>query len=192
MIIMLSGYKRSGKDTVANYLVNEYGFTRYGFADPIKEISYILFDWKKEDDEVLKEVIDERYGFSRRQFWQYFGTEWAQYQLPNQFAEFSKKIGRNFWVKKFENLYKSNPNINYVISDYRFPHEYEVLKEYNPKCIQIHRDIVASDCHESEKYINDLHTNYYLKNDCDLIQLERRVKTIMSFIIVDEPCHHTL
>jgi dephospho-CoA kinase len=42
MIIGLSGYARSGKDTAADHLVNEYGFTRYSFAAPMKEAMYRL------------------------------------------------------------------------------------------------------------------------------------------------------
>lgn len=37
MIIGLVGYARSGKDTVAEYLVENNGFTRRAFADPMRE-----------------------------------------------------------------------------------------------------------------------------------------------------------
>ena len=37
-IIGILGNKRVGKDTVADYLVKNYGFIKYNFADPIKEI----------------------------------------------------------------------------------------------------------------------------------------------------------
>ena len=43
MIIALTGKKGCGKDTIANYLVEKYGFINYGFADPIKEVGKILF-----------------------------------------------------------------------------------------------------------------------------------------------------
>jgi hypothetical protein len=38
MIIGLSGYAQSGKDTVAKILVDHYGFRRVAFADKIKEM----------------------------------------------------------------------------------------------------------------------------------------------------------
>ena len=44
MIIGLSGYARSGKDTVAETLVNEYGFKRVAFADKIKDLLYTMGD----------------------------------------------------------------------------------------------------------------------------------------------------
>ena len=48
MIIGLSGKKRSGKDTVAEYLCAHYGFINYGFGDPIKEIARIMFQFTDE------------------------------------------------------------------------------------------------------------------------------------------------
>ena len=40
MIIGLTGYARSGKDTVAQILVDKFGFTRVAFADPIRDFCY--------------------------------------------------------------------------------------------------------------------------------------------------------
>lgn len=37
IIIMVSGYKGSGKDTLVNYLVEKYGFERFAFADRLKD-----------------------------------------------------------------------------------------------------------------------------------------------------------
>ena len=38
MIIGLTGYARSGKDTVAKILVDNYGYKRIAFADKIREL----------------------------------------------------------------------------------------------------------------------------------------------------------
>ena len=40
MIIGLTGYAQSGKDTVANILVEKYGYQRVAFADPIRALLY--------------------------------------------------------------------------------------------------------------------------------------------------------
>ena len=40
MIIGLTGYAQSGKDTLANILVENYGYTRVAFADKIREFLY--------------------------------------------------------------------------------------------------------------------------------------------------------
>ena len=42
VIIGLSGYAQSGKDTVANILVQHYGYKRVAFADKIRECLFAL------------------------------------------------------------------------------------------------------------------------------------------------------
>ena len=37
-IIAISGWKRSGKDTAAEFLIEKHGFTRISFADPLKDM----------------------------------------------------------------------------------------------------------------------------------------------------------
>jgi hypothetical protein len=42
MIIGLSGYAQTGKDTVASHLIKNYDFRRVAFADPIRQALYRL------------------------------------------------------------------------------------------------------------------------------------------------------
>ena len=72
-IIALSGWKRSGKDTVAQYLTEVFGAKRKGFADPLKDAvarEYGL-DRQSIDDPTLKEApilsmpVSPRDAFSR-------------------------------------------------------------------------------------------------------------------------------
>jgi len=60
MIIGLSGYAQSGKDTVADVLVKEYGFERVTFADPIRKILYAIDP--KINGNSLVELVDD-YGW---------------------------------------------------------------------------------------------------------------------------------
>ena len=62
IIIGLLGKKRSGKDTSGNYLIEKYNFVKYAFADPVKEICRILFDFS--DEQLFgnkKEGVDFRW-----------------------------------------------------------------------------------------------------------------------------------
>ena len=60
VIIGLIGNKRVGKDTIADYLVNNYNFKKYAFADQIKKISNIIFGWNGEQlDGEQKDIIDD-------------------------------------------------------------------------------------------------------------------------------------
>ena len=42
MIIGLSGKAGSGKDTIADYLVTNYGYTKFALADAVREAVFIL------------------------------------------------------------------------------------------------------------------------------------------------------
>ena len=57
-LIGLTGKARSGKDTVANYLFNQHGYTRIAFADPVKLAAQQVFGLTHEQTwvEGLKEV----------------------------------------------------------------------------------------------------------------------------------------
>lgn len=63
MILLLNGYRGSGKDEAAAYLVDKYGFERKAFADPLKEITAEAYDiplsWMH--DRILKESALAKY-----------------------------------------------------------------------------------------------------------------------------------
>jgi hypothetical protein len=67
VIIGLNGQARSGKDTVADFLVEHYGFVKVALADPIKRAAMEWWDFTEEQlwgD--LKEEPDERYPVPHR------------------------------------------------------------------------------------------------------------------------------
>jgi hypothetical protein len=65
MIIGVSGFARSGKDTVADHLVRHHGFQKHGFAYPVKAMAQIAFGFSSEQlFGSLKETEDKRYRFS--------------------------------------------------------------------------------------------------------------------------------
>lgn len=47
-IIAISGWKRSGKDTAAEQLIKNHGFSRIGFADPLKDMVAKEYDIPRE------------------------------------------------------------------------------------------------------------------------------------------------
>ena len=96
MIIGLAGKKGSGKDTIADYLCEQYGFIKYGFGDPIKEIGRIMFDFTTEQlYGSEKELLDNNWGIIPRDFFQKFGTEYGQFilpkHLPNAFQDINDR-----------------------------------------------------------------------------------------------------
>jgi hypothetical protein len=94
MIIGLSGYARSGKDTVADWLCLNYGYTRLSFAQPMRDAIYTLNPMVEGGNRVA-DLVDE-YGWDIaksnpevRRLLQVFGTDVGR-----------KQFGDNFWVQQ--------------------------------------------------------------------------------------------
>ena len=184
MILGICGRKRSGKDTVADYITEHYNFTRYGFADPIKRAVCEAFGWDQDEMEKPenKERVDPTWGISYRQALQDMGTDWAQLGLSKRYPEFKRVTGRTMWVKRFLQEVENYPEKNWVVSDIRFHHEmYELSKTPNFYSIKVTRpennNII--DMHYSERDIDKLQTNCKIINDGTLDDLYDKVNQIM-------------
>lgn len=168
----MTGIKKSGKDTLADHLVNNKGFQKYSFADPIRDICKTVFDWSDEDfkDREIKETIDSYFGISPRQAMQWIGTEAFQYLIGEDFPLFKKTVGRTIWVRKFINWREKHPYFkNVVIPDWRFPHEQmELIENINEpiKFVRVENNrIKEGDVHESEVHIPHLSVDVTIHND---------------------------
>lgn len=188
LIIGISGEKRNGKDTAADYIAEKYKLKKApALADPIKEVAKIIFNW---DYEKLygneKELIDKKYGISPRQFFQFFGTDFMQELLPKKFPNYEENIGRNIWVKiLIEWIEKHKNERGIIVSDVRMPHEYEALNnKYNYYNIRIERDEVEQNSsHYSEIYIKKLPPFAIIKNNSTLESLFSNIDKVMTYIL---------
>jgi broad-specificity NMP kinase len=104
MIIVLIGKMGTGKTTIANYLISNYGFKKAAFADKVKELAVDLFDMKEKNRSLLIQV-----------------------------AQKMKDINPNVWVnatlKKIQGFWEQNKHI--IIDDCRFKNEYSALQQLN-------------------------------------------------------------
>jgi len=163
MLFAICGHKRHGKDSIADVLVAHFGFRKDQFARPMKEACSAIFGWSAEYIENEKETIDPRWGISPRQALMLLGTEWGQYMLSGEFPEFKRITGRKLWARRTLDLY--NPSENLVISDMRFPHEAEEVRERGGKIIRVIRPTFPTDLsHESEKAVGDIQADIYVCN----------------------------
>lgn len=130
MIIGICGFIGSGKDTVADYLVNFHGFRRESFAGTLKDAVSNIFGWDRtllegrtKEAREWREQVDIWWAnrldipdLTPRWVLQYWGTE----VLRNHFHD-------DIWIASVENkLRKTKDNI--VISDCRFPNEIKSIK----------------------------------------------------------------
>lgn len=185
-IIAICGYKRSGKDTIANYLC-KYGYKNIKIADQLKTVIKQLFNFTDDQLELdEKENIDKRWKISPRQAMQFFGTEIMQYEIQKLLPD----IGRTFWIRSFIEKYLVNTDANnnekYVISDMRFLHEYEELKKYNIFVIMVNRNTIdtinmINEHHSSEKEYLQIPADIILNNNSTikdlLIKIDNAITT---------------
>ena len=131
-IIAVCGYKRSGKDTVANIISELYGHKHMKIASKLKDVTQTLFGFSHSQiEEDVKDHIDTRWGITPRQAMQFIGTEMFQFKIQ----EILPEIKRNFWIKGL--IADLNGNLPVVISDLRFVHEYEELKNLGVFVIRV-------------------------------------------------------
>lgn len=166
--IGICGKKHHGKTCLAKYLIDNFGYVKLSFADPLKEICKILFRFNDQQlNGKLKEDKDDRWNVTPRSCMQFVGTELMRKQMNNLLPE----IEENIWIKNMElrinELLQNNPDVKIVIDDIRFQNEIELIKCFNSnKIILIKRNIESSDNHESEKNIDDLiNIDHVLNND---------------------------
>lgn len=132
-LIGIHGPLNGGKDTTADYIQSRYKdqFSRYAFAAPIKRACEVMFGFTKAqlEDRVLKEQIDEFWGFSPRNAMQLLGTEYGRDMLR-----------ADVWIKRAELEHKQNAvkGFSTIITDVRFENEAEWLRSQpNAKLIYL-------------------------------------------------------
>lgn len=176
-VIGLTGYAASGKSTVANYLVEQHGFTRVSFAAPLKKMLRTLdpiMGYEDFGDEgVVRGSVhpvrlsdlfkykwteatikaDDMYGPEYRRLLQVLGTDCI------------RSVQEDFWVKAAE---KQMPDstANYVFDDCRFPNEADFIKSLNPEGLwHIGRaGIHAANDHPSEQHAGRMGEAHWIEN----------------------------
>ena len=141
MIIGICGFIGSGKDTVANYLVEEHNYQRDSFAGALKDAVASVFGW---DGQLLEGATSEA-----REWREQIDTWWAErLNMPELTPRWvlqywGTEVCRqgfhdDIWIASLEHrLLQQDTDI--VISDVRFPNEVEVIKKAGGKVWWVQR-----------------------------------------------------
>jgi hypothetical protein len=189
MIIGLSGYAQSGKDTLGAVLVSNYGFTRFAFADALKEVVYRLnpfIQWEILVDSAgpytkhqrVQDVVDA-HGWEMakripevRRLLQVMGTEAGR-----------QVLGDNIWVDTVLNQINGR---DAVITDCRFPNEAEAVKARGGYVVRVTRPgVEAVNAHPSETALDDYPFDCIVNNNGSLSYLEIVVSNMYNFVKTD-------
>lgn len=143
-IIGIYGFIGSGKGAVSDILVENYGYQREAFANPVKDVVSTIFGWPRqllEGD--TKESRDFREtpcsiwskllqkDFSPRYALQLMGTEAGREVFHEDLWLFA--LGRRIGA------YGSQSLGNFVISDVRFPNEIRYIRSLGGRLIRVKR-----------------------------------------------------
>ena len=154
-IIGIVGFIGSGKDTVADYLVNLHQFRRESFANSLKDAVSAVFGWEREmlegrtkQSREWRETVDEFWAkrlkmpkLTPRWVLQYWGTEVVR-----------KGFHDDMWVASLENrLRKSTDDV--VITDCRFPNEIKAIRAAGGRVVRIKRG-AEPEWYEAAKSMN--------------------------------------
>lgn len=178
MIIGLTGYAQSGKDTLAEILVQKYGYTRVAFADPIRELLYEMNPAVKDGGYRVQTTVDV-YG------WDVAKTAFPEVRnlLQNLGVGARKTFGETFWIQQA--LRKVHFEGNFVITDVRFPNEAAAIRKYdNSQIWRIKRPGVgAVNPHVSETAMDGERVDQIFVNSGTLEDLEVLIATRMRAYI---------
>lgn len=169
-LIGIAGKAGSGKDTVAEHLVNNYGFARYALAGPIKKAVCAAFDLGAHvyEDRELKEKTLEWLGFSPRRLAQLLGTEFGR-----------KLIADDVWLRVAQHhldwLSSLDVCSGVVVSDIRYDNEAEWVHKNCGEVWLVHRpDVAVVESHSSEAGVDMALVNRVLPNTGTTAQLKLR------------------
>lgn len=175
-VLGISGWARAGKDTAADWLVENRGFTKKSFAEPMKtalqklspsvdvegvhvplETAIRLIGW-----EALKGVSKEI-----RPLLQRFGTEVGR-----------EMFGENFWV---EFALESIPDGSKVVfADVRFPNEADAIKALGGEVWRVERDgFGAANDHISEHALDNYDFDAVISNSDTIEALHEKVEQLL-------------
>lgn len=183
-IIGVMGIKRSGKDTIAEYLINNHYYTRYAFADPLKDAVQEMFLFthaQMHGSQTDKETVDPRWGITPRRVLEIVGTDLMQFDFHRHTKEGEFPYGRKIWVRRFQLWYEEElskyPDTGVVFSDVRFPHEVEEIRALGGKVWKVIRpSLVNTGTHASETELETVEPDIEIINDGSLEDLFRKVE----------------
>ena len=178
MIIGLSGYAQSGKDTVAQILVEDYGYTRVAFADKLRELLFAMDP----------PVGIDNHTVGLQNYVEVYGWDVAKQHphvrsmLQNLGLGARQLFGPQFWINEAMKsmLNDPRPDLKYVITDVRFINEADMVKANNGQVWRVKRDSVRPvNGHVSESQMDDYQVDQILKNDGSIEELKELIKVRM-------------
>ena len=125
-LVGLSGYSRSGKDTVASFLVAEYGYRQVAFADKLRALVVALYP-------SIAEILNDA------------GGDWEKAKKNPEVKRMLQGVGNavrntvglNVWIEAALGPIRDDELV--VVSDARFPNEADTIATRGGTLLRIER-----------------------------------------------------
>jgi hypothetical protein len=200
-IIAFSGWKGSGKDTLAGYVVQNCFAERVAFADPLKDAAsqefniprYKMDDPKHKDSPILDMPVDPQDAYSEmichfmnKEFRMLNGREhWTPRALCILKGSTNRSVQSNYWVQKAIDKIRASVASYCLITDLRYKSEMDQLKDAfgaDLSCVRINRFDQTESQDPSERDLDDAKFDYVINNNGDLESAFQQMELILDQI----------
>lgn len=207
VVLGLTGFAQTGKDSVGKILINKYGFKRLSFADALRTSLYRL------NPKIDFEIKTQKQGFwewlngepERREVktlriqdlvkspddsegWDKAKVQYAEVRTLLQLlgTEAGREIhGYDCWINIVKRQIEANPHDNFVITDVRFPNEKGLVERLGGHVVRIEREgVTAVNNHISDRLLEGV--NSFIRNDFSLSVLEMAVKELLTGVLKEQ------
>jgi hypothetical protein len=207
-IIAIAGSIGSGKDTVAKYLADRYGYHRESFASSVKDTLSSVFGWPRglldgitNDSRDFREIVDP--WWSERLNIPNFTPRYAMQHIATDL--FRDHFNSEIWIYSLERRIldhirrTKNTGFGYkvVITDLRFENEFAMVKRLGAHTVRVMRgdqppwwvmnpqqvsdkypDVHHSECGLSPVPNNEFNT--VIRNDGTISEMYKEIDAMMT------------
>ena len=180
LIIQFSGWKGSGKDTLADYLVERLpSVKKYSYAGLLKTAFCEKFNIDFENLEIYKR--DEKLFFdSIKDYYPELKNPNVRMGLIEYSCELKDKFGSDYFIEVVAQQIKENSDIRvHLITDCRFKQEFDRFKD--ALLLRIERKVCASDL-PMENLLNNEKFDLYLSNNTTLLDYQKECEYVYELI----------
>lgn len=177
IVIGITGLARSGKDTVADILVGQYGFYKIGMADPIYKIAKEYYGWDGQKDNRGRKLLQD------------IGTIGRQYD-ENVWVKYAKATIADIMNKAY--LIISRKTVRIVVCGVRYQNEVDLIRSYDYNELWrvegrggLNGDVAE---HSSEQFVNKFKVEQIIDNSVSHDELWANVNNIFRLLQVTHKC----
>jgi hypothetical protein len=181
-IIGLGGHARSGKDTVAAYLIERYGFVRYAFADAVRTAALALdpiiytipsFYVNGAPEPVrLSEIV-------AADGWEDAKAMPEVRRTLQRFGMGVRDIDPAFWIKATM-AQLADETRPVVVTDVRFPNEVEAVRARGGLFVRVRRPGATGNGHISEHANDHIAADVEINNAGSLADLAATIERTLA------------